>query len=491
MSMRAPELALNRSPVRQARRMGPHGKSRPNLVLAVCSLGLFLVGMDVTIVNVALPAIQQNLGAEFSGLQWVIDAYLLVVASLLLLTGSLADRFGRRRTFQLGLVIFTLGSFLCSVAPDVRALIACRALQGLGASMLNPVALAIIVNAFPNRRARAHAIGIWGAVFGIALAAGPLIGGVLTQTVGWRFIFLINVPVGLMAVALTALFVPESKSPHPHAIDPVGQLLVMLMLSCLTYAVIEGQHFGWRSISTIGLLGTAGASLIGIVFYEPRLREPLIDLRFFRSAPFSGATLIAAVAFGSFGVLLFLGALYLQQERGFSAFKAGLCTLPLAVAAMIFGVISGRWVGSHGTRPSLLAGGMAMLLSMLLLTGLNDCTSVRVVLLMYTLFGGGLGMVNPAISTVAVSGMPSSRAGVAAAVAATSRQVGASLGVAIAGAVVTARRSHGMSFAIATHPIWWGLAACGGLIVVLGWATNTERAQESARHAMRFHASTD
>ena len=437
------------------------------------------MGMDVTIVNVALPAIQQDLHATLSGLQWILDAYTLVVATLLMLSGSLSDRFGRRRVFQIGLVLFTAGSLLCSMAHTIGQLIGFRALQGLGASMLNPVALSIIANAFPERKARAQAVGVWGAVAGVSLAIGPLIGGALTQAVGWRSIFWINLPIGLTAVALAARFVPESKAPRARAFDPVGQLLVFAGLASLTTAVIEGPHTGWTSSTIVGLFVTAGAALALFVLYEPRRKDPLLDLRFFRSIPFSSATLLALCAFASFAGFLFLNALYLQQARGFSAFHTGLCTLPLALLMMVSAPLSGRLVGRHGTLPSLLAAGAAFLLSTLMLTRLSSVTPLALLLLAYALFGLALGMVNPAITNNAVAGMPLSQAGVAAAIASTGRQVGAALGVAVAGTVVAASHAKGLDFTQATHPIWWIMTGCGALVLLLGWVSNTSWAHAS------------
>src|SRR5579875_789391 len=236
-----------------AERGAEKAAGRPNLILGICCLSLLIVGMDVTIVNVALPAIQRDLQASLSGLQWVVDAYTLVVASLLMLSGALSDRFGRRRVFQIGLVMFTAGSVLCSLAHSIGALVAYRAVQGLGASMLNPVALSIIANAFPAPKDRARAVGIWGAVAGVSLALGPLLGGGLTQTVGWRAIFWINLPIGIAAVVLAALFVPESKAERPRAFDPPGQVLVFSFLTAVTFAVIEGPRRGWGSALILGL----------------------------------------------------------------------------------------------------------------------------------------------------------------------------------------------------------------------------------------------
>lgn len=455
---------------------------RANLILGICCMSLLLVGMDVTIVNVALPSIQHDLRAPISDLQWVMDAYTLVVASLLMLSGSMADRFGRRRTFQLGLVLFTSGSLLCSSAWNIDSLIIFRAMQGLGASMLNPVALSIITNTFQEPKARAHAVGVWAAVAGISMAIGQLLGGALTDTMGWRSIFLINVPIGIAVVILTATFVPESKAACARRIDPIGQLLVFAALACLMSAIIEGPRIGWHSVLAVGLFVASAASLIGFLLYEPRRVEPLLDLRFFRSVPFSAATVIATCAFAAFAGFLFLNALYLQQVRGLSAFESGLCTLPLALLTMLCGPISGRLVGHYGTRPSLLIAGASFLLSTLVLTQLNDHTPIPLLLVAYAVFGIALGMVNPAISNTAVSGMPKSQAGVAAAVASTSRMVGASLGVAIAGTVVHANRANGAGFTEATHPVWWGMVACGAIIGALGWATSTRWAKASTQH---------
>src|SRR5580698_8247483 len=256
-------------------------------------MSLVIVGLDNTIVNVALPSIQRDLHASVSGLQWVVDGYTLVLASLLVLSGSTADRFGRRITFQAGLATFTVASLLCSLAPTLGWLIAARMLQAVGGSMLNPVAMSIITNVFTDPRERARAIGAWGATVGISLALGPIVGGALTETAGWRAIFWINVPIGLAALVLTALFVPESRAARARRVDPVGQVLVIIALASLTYAIIDGPRASWGSAQTIALFACSLLSLIALVLYERRRSEPLIEPRFFRSAPFSGATLIA------------------------------------------------------------------------------------------------------------------------------------------------------------------------------------------------------
>lgn len=462
-------------PIRQIK---PH----PNLILAICCLSLLMVGMDITIVNVALPSIHRDLDASISGLQWVIDAYTMVVASLLMLAGSMADRFGRRRVFQTGMAIFMLGSLLCSLAPDIHGLIAFRILQALGATMLNPVAMSIIVNTFHEPKARARAIGIWGAVAGVSMALGPLIGGALTQSIGWRSIFWVNLPIGAAAMILAALYIPESKAAQARRVDPVGQTLVFLALAALTYAVIEGPHIGWHTLTITGVFALAVLAVVALLVYEPRRREPLIDLRFFRSIPFSSATLIAICSFSAFSGFLFLNAIYLQEVRGYSAFQTGLCTLPMALATILCSPFSGRLLGTHGTRPSLLISGTATTISALMLTQLTATTPLGLLVAGYVIFGIGFGMVNAPITHTAVSGMPKAQAGLAAAVASTSRQVGASLGVAIAG-TIAGTRGVLRNFPQATHPFWWLVVAGGAAVVFLGWLSSTSWAHDSRRHA--------
>jgi len=464
---------------------------RPRLVLGICCLSLLVVGMDVTIVNVALPAVQREFHARVSGLQWLMDAYTLAVASLLILGGSTADRLGRRRIFQAGMALFTFGSLLCSLAPSINWLIAFRALQGVGASMLNPVAMSIITNTFQEPKARARAIGVWGAVAGLAFAIGPLLGGALTQFVGWRSIFWINLPIGIAAMVLAARFVPESKAAKPRAVDPVGQFLVFAGLVSVTYAIIEGPHVGWNSGWIVGAFAVSMLAVVGLVVYERRCREPLLDLRFFRSLPFSSATVIAVCAFSAFGAFLLLNALYLQQVRGFSPLVTGLCTLPLALMTIFCAPLSGRLVGAHGTRPSLLIAGAATLISSVMLTRLSADTPILLLLLTYVVYGVGFSMVNIPITHTAVSGMPKSQAGVAAAIASTSRQVGAGLGIAVAGTITGVRQAQGLSLAQATHPVWWLMAVCGATICLLGWISNTSWAQQSAQrvaHLLTDHA---
>jgi EmrB/QacA subfamily drug resistance transporter len=460
-------------------------RQRRFLVLGICCLSLFIVGLDATIVNVALPAIGHDLHAPVSGLQWAIDAYTLVLASLLMLSGSTADRIGRRRTFQTGLALFTLGSLLCSVAPGLGWLVAFRMLQAVGGSMLNPVAMSIITNTFTDPAERARAIGIWGGVFGLSMAMGPVLGGALVDSVGWRGVFWVNIPVGIAAIVLTALFVPESRAARARRPDPVGQVLIITFLGSLTYAIIEGPSYGWASGRIIGFFAAAVLALIVFLVYEPRREEPLVDLRFFRSLPFSGATLTAVSAMGALGGFLFLNTLYLQDSRGYRPLVAGLFLLPMAAVMAICAPLAGRIVARRGARIPLLISGAATMAAGVLLTRMTETSPPWYLILSYAVFGIGLGLVNAPITNAAVSGMPRAQAGVAAGIASTSRQVGTSLGVAVMGSVLSASL-HGpvrTAFATATHPGWWIVVFAGLAVFALALISTGKRGRDSAARA--------
>jgi len=463
------------------------------LVLAICCSSLFIVGLDNTIVNLALPAIRRDLGSSLSGLQWVIDAYTLVLASLLMLGGSIGDRIGRRRTFQTGLVLFGAGSLLCSIAPTTGWLIAFRALQAVGGSMLNPVAMSIITNVFTERAERAKAIGVWGSVIGLSMALGPLLGGLLVDTVGWRSVFWLNVPVAVAVVVLTARFVPESRAPRARRFDPAGQLSMIVLLAGVTFGIIEGPGLGWGSPLIVGSFAAAAAALVVLLVVESRRADPLLDPRFFASIPFSAATLIAVAAFAAFAGFLFLNALYLQDVRGYSPLHAGLLTLPMAAMTAVLPPISGRMVAKHGARLPLVIGGLGIATGGGLLLALDVDTPLVLIVVAYVVFGIGFGMVNAPITNTAVSGMPLAQAGVAAGVASTSRQVGSALGVAVLGSLVTAQLGSSMTagFGAAARPAWIVVIGCGLLVLALGLVSTTARARESARRtAERFATPT-
>ena len=464
---------------------------RRMLVLVICCFSLFIVGLDSTIVNVALPSIGRELHASVAGLQWTIDGYTLVLASLLMLSGATADRVGRRRTFQVGLAVFTVGSGLCSLAPGLGWLIAFRMVQAIGGSMLNPVAMSIITNTFTDRAERARALGAWGGTFALSVALGPVLGGLLVGSVGWRGVFWVNIPVGLAAIALTARFVPESRAPKARRPDPVGQGLLIVMLSSLTYAIIEGPAYGWHSPDILTLFAVAAASLALFVAYEARRTEPVLDPRFFRSAPFAGAVLTAISAFAALGGFLFLATLYLQDVRDMSALNAGLHMVPMAAVMAVGAVASSRMLARWGGRLPTLIAGAGIAAGSILLSGISTSWSTLQIVIAFAVFGLGSGMVNAPITQAAVSGMPFAQAGVASGIASTSRQIGTSLGVAITGSILAANL-HGAlraRFVPASHADWLLLVGCGVAIMVLALVTNSRWAlRTAARTAARYDA---
>ncbi|EKF22395.1 H+ antiporter-2 family protein [Mycolicibacterium hassiacum DSM 44199] len=454
---------------------------RKAIILASCCLSLLIVSMDATIVNVAIPSVRADLGASAAQMQWVIDVYPLVLASLLLLAGAAADRFGRRRTFQIGLTVFALGSLLCSLAPNVETLIAARFVQGVGGSMMNPVAMSIITQVFTERVERARAIGVWGGVVGISMVLGPIVGGVLIELVDWRAVFWINLPICAIAIALTAIFVPESKSATMRDIDPVGQLLGIAFLFGVVFVLIEGPGMGWSDARTVGVAAAALIALAAFLVYESRRHDPFLDLRFFRSIPFSSATVIAVCAFAVWSAFLFMMSLYLQNARGFSPMQTGLIYLPMAIGALVFSPLSGRMVGRFGSRPSLVTSGVLLTGSAVLLAALTVTTPVWRLLAIFAVFGIGFAVVNAPITTAAVSGMPTDRAGAASAIASTSRQVGVALGVALCGSLAgVALVDTGAGFTAAARPLWLVCVGLGALILILGLYATSGRALRSA-----------
>jgi EmrB/QacA subfamily drug resistance transporter len=469
---------------------GAAGRRRRLLVLLVCSSSLFLAYLDTTILSVALPTISRDLHAGLASLQWVADVYLLVLSALLILAGSMADRLGRKKLFMIGLAWFSAGSFLCSFAPNVGTLVALRMLQAVGGSMLTPVSLSIVRNVFTDPKERAQALGIWSGIFGVASACGPIVGGIMVSSVGWRSVFWVNVPIGVIMLLAAGRYLPESRAPHARRVDGPGQLLMIVFLGTLTYAVIEGPSAGWASPEILALFAVAAASLVTFVLVERRHPEPLLDPRFFRSPPFTGASVIAVLAFLVMAGFLFVSTLYLQDVRADSPLRAGLSLLPATVMIAVWAPIAGRLNGRFGPRIPLVLGGIFMTAGAVALTGLSASTSYGVLALGFALLGVGLGLVNPPITNAGVSGMPPAQAGVAGAVISATRQLGQVLGVAVMGAMLsvgavsgTGRMSAaaGRAFAAATHASWWLAVACGSLIALTGWITTSVKAREIAQ----------
>jgi EmrB/QacA subfamily drug resistance transporter len=453
---------------------------RKSLVLAICCISMVVVVMDISIVNIALPEMGRALRTPESGLQWTVDAYSLVLAGFLVLAGSTADRVGRRRVFQVGLAVFGLGSLLCGLAPGVGWLVAARVLQAAGGTMLNPATLAIVANTFTGAAERARAIGVFGSMSGLALALGPILGGTLVDAFGWRSVFWINVPIVAVAIVCAALFVPESRAPRARRFDPVGQILIVVVLGSVVYAIIESASLGWTSPLIVGLLILAALGVAGVVGYEPRRTDPLLELRLFRSAPFSSAIVMALFALCGFGAFLFVTTQYLQDVRRLPPVTAGLCLVTVGLPVLVVSRLAGRMVGERGPMRPLVIAGTALALCGGASLWLGPATPLPAVLAIYLLFGVFLGAVNPPITNSAISGMPRSMAGLAGSLASTGRQAGTTLGVAISGTIIGPGLARGMpAFTSAAHGVWWMTIALGSGIVILAlvstghWASRT------------------
>jgi EmrB/QacA subfamily drug resistance transporter len=468
---------------------GPAGRGQRVVVLLICSSSLFITYLDSTILNVALPTIQADLHASLAALQWVADAYLLVVASLLILAGSMADRLGRKRLFLIGLFGFSLGSLLCSLAPDTGSLIALRMLQGLGGTMLTPVSLSIVRNVFTDPRERAQALGIWSGIFGVATACGPVVGGVLVSEVGWRSVFWVNVPIGVAMILAARRYVPESRAPHPRRVDVPGQVLMIALLGTLTYAVIQGPDYGWTSAPILALFAVAVVVAVAFAGVERhRGDQALLELRFFRSPPFTGASVIAVLSFVVLAGFLFIITLYLQEVRGDSPLRAGLSLLPATILMAAAAPVAGHLTAHRGPRIPLVASGVFMAVGAGLLVALSPATSYWWLALALAVLGAGEGLVNPPITNIGVSGMPPSQAGVASAVISATRQFGSVLGVAVMGAMLTsgvqsgmaAGSTHAAALSAATHAPWVLAAVCGLLVAVVALVTTSARARAAA-----------
>jgi EmrB/QacA subfamily drug resistance transporter len=401
---------------------------------AVC-VATFMLLLDITVVNTALPAIQKDLGGSFTDLQWVIDAYALSLAALVLTAGSLADRLGRRRVFAAGLAIFSVASLLCALAPDPTFLNLARGLQGIGGAVMFAVSLALVAQEFPSGAERGMAMGIYGATIGVAVAIGPLVGGLLTDGLGWQSVFLINVPIGAAAVAVTYWKLAESRDPDATRIDWAGLLTFSTALLLLVLALVRGNDEGWGSALIVSLFAAAAALLVAFAAIEQRVAEPMLPLSLFRRRAFTGVQLAAFAVSGSlFALFLFL-TLYLQSFLGYSPVEAGARYLPMTIASFIVAPLSGMALARVQAR-YLMSGGLALCgLGLLLTTGLGLSSDWTALLAGFVISGIGVGLLNPVIADVALSVVPKERSGMAAGINDTFRQVGIAVGIAAWGAI--------------------------------------------------------
>jgi len=420
--------------------------------LVIACVGFFMVLLDVSIVNTALPTIQRQLHAELSGLQWVVDAYTLAFAALLLSWGTLADRHGRKRFFQAGMVVFTVGSLLCGLAPSMNWLYAARVLQGVGGAALAPTSLALLAAAFPDGRQRIRAISLWAAISGIALGIGPTIGGLLVDGPGWRWVFFVNVPVGLACLVFGVRVLHESKDPTARRLDLPGQLLSIGWLTAATYAFIQRGSYSWSSPRVALPLVTAAVLLGAFLAVEATSRDPMLPLRLFRVRLFSATT---ATTFLVGFVLLsvpFFTSQYFQGVQGYSAVSAGFRVLAFTLMFTLFAPVAGRLAASRGFRVPVALGAVLAAAGLLALTGIEVHTPYLDVAWRLALVGAGFGLMLSPLSATALLSVPPERSGLASSAANATRQVGTVVGIALLGALVQTRATAAAAARLAALP---------------------------------------
>ena len=456
----------------QARRRRRHHGRLPLVLITTC-LGVFLAQLDTSVVTLALGRIGAELGSSVAQLQWVVDGYNLTYASCLLTGGTLGDIFGRRRVFMTGIVFFAAGSLLCGVAPENATLIGGRMLAGLGAALQIPVSLAILSDAYPDARQRARAIGIWAGCNGLAWVVGPALGGVIVGHAGWRWIFLLAVPVGMLAIGLSLAGVPKSPRQGGRSIDALGQMLAVSTLGALSIAFIEGPRWGWTHLATIVCLAIAACASACFVVVEFRSPQPMMPLTIFRSSAFTAAVLAAAaMTFGMYA-MLFLMPLYLQTVQAASAPAVGLQMLPLSLAFFLVSLKSGALAARFGARVVMTSGLALMGLGFLILSTLSRGIDIVQIEFAFLQIGIGLGLNTGPLLSVGLAAAPKLNTGAAAGIVNTARMVGATLGVAVLGGFFAAHAGQNpidaLGIAEALQPALVGGAASEFLGALLAW----------------------
>ena len=465
-------------------------------LIVVCT-ATFMLLLDITIVNVALPDIARDLHASFSQIQWVIDAYSLTLASALLTAGALADLFGRRRVFSIGLGLFSFTSLLCALSPSASFLIAARAGQGIGGSIMFATALALLVQEFHGRE-RGMALGVWGATIAAAAAVGPLIGGVLTSGLGWSSIFYINVPIGIVACAVTLLRVSESRNPHARGVDWIGTVSFTTALFLLVYAIIESNSIGWGSTEMLALLGCSVVAFAVFLVAQFRQSNAMLDMTLFKKPAFLGASLVAFAMSASMFAMFLYFTLYLQTDLGYSPLQTGLRFLPTTVVSFFVAAASGNLTSRVPVR-FLMGGGLALVgIGLLMMRGLTIESGWTALLPGFLVAGAGIGMTNPALASTAVGVVPPQRAGMASGINNTFRQVGIATGIAVLGSIfqssissTLAPRLAGSSAAGQAASIARGVAAGGSQTVLAHVPAHLRAAATDAVHVAFVGAMND
>jgi EmrB/QacA subfamily drug resistance transporter len=441
-------------------------------LVVVCAATAMLM-LDIAVVNTALSRIAEDLDTGLSGLQWVVDAYTLALASVVLTAGALADRLGRRRLFTYGLAIFTVASLACGLAQDIVMLNAARAVQGVGAAIMFAVSLALLAHAFPNPRERAGALAAYGAAIGASFAVGPLVGGLLTSGLDWQWIFLVNLPIGVFCLWITRTYVEESRDPHWRGIDWPGQITLTAGLGLLVLALLRGNEDGWGSTLIVAELAGAVAALIAFVLVELRVREPMLPMRLFRDPTFTGAQIAAFAISASFFAIFLYATLYLQQILGLSAIEAGLVYLPGTILMLIVSGATAQ-LGARVPARTMVGGGLALVaVGMVLFTLADETSSWWMVMPGLLVACLGTGFFNPALSNVALGSVPVEQSGLAAGVNDTARQAGIAVGVAALGALIPAEAAlnggSAASYVAGLHDAF----LVGGVVAAAGAAAAT------------------
>ncbi|WP_282089415.1 MFS transporter [Streptomyces tendae] len=460
-------------------------RSHRAVLLAVTCLGQFMVLLDNTIVGAALPDMQESLHTQLTGLQWIVDAYVLLVAMLLLSGGVFADRFGRKRVYLTGVAVFTVASLLCSLAPSLGWLVAGRVLQGIGAAALSPASLALLAAAHPVPQERIRAIGLWAGISGVGLAAGPVAGGVLTDAFGWPAIFLVNLPIGVVLVLVGLRHLGESRNPGAPAIDVPGTALSVLAVGVLTYGLIEGGARGWTSPVILGSFATALILLAAFVAVEARRDAPMLPLRLLRQRLFTVSnTAMVVVGFALMGSSFFFSQFFVYVQ-GSSILRAGLQTLPVSVAMVIVSPYAGRLAARYGFRIVVTAGLALAALGLLALGTVHADTGYANVWWRLGLAGAGFALAMSPLTGAAIQAVSPQEGGLASGISSTTRQIGAVLGVAVLGAVVRTRQSGGGSFETGLNSAFLvaGTVTAATAVFTGLWLTRSRPAKDSTTPA--------
>jgi len=430
--------------------------------LLVLSMSLVVISLDNTILNVALPSLGRDLDATSGQLQWIVDAYMLVFAGLLLTAGSLGDRFGRKRALTLGLVVFGAGSALAALSSDSAQLIASRALMGVGGAFIMPSTLSILTHVFPAEE-RGKAIAAWAAVAGLGVAIGPVTGGWLLEHGDWNLVFLVNLPFVATALLLGRRLVPESKDPTRANLDPAGAVLSTIGLAALLYGVIEAPDSGWLDGAVLGAFGTAVAALAAFVWWERRAPAPMLDMALFRNRSFSAASAtISLLFFAMFGLMFFMTQ-YLQSVLGFDALKAGLWTLPIAGGMVLAGPVSPKLAARAGTKVTVSLGMVIVAGGLLLLSGADEATGFGAIGAAEAILAFGIGLAMAPATDSIMGSVPKDHASVGSAVNDTNRLVGGALGVAVLGSLLSSLYRGDMDAAVQGLPAGAADAAHGSI----------------------------